>query len=329
MSCRLRVVLIALGLVVLWPLAAAAQDASGRAHAAARHRAGVSLSAQLSQVLGRLDTLENENRELRSEVRQLKGRVEASTQEVPSLQQAQKVVQQELPKIDQRVAKVETHQSELTKKQREPMFGVNFYAGYSESPFKLPGGFYYAASIDHKLWTEEDGVPGGMISGEFLVGLTQGNRTNPITLDTALLGKVPVRAFVNTISIEPTAKYHLDLEHASYLDNPNLRWLKSLSPYALVGPGMFVTIAESPGLTAGQVPLPPQFKGRRFQNVTEADIHPGYFYGVGFKYRLEQLSIPAIQGVLDRLSVGGEWRQNHFANGETFNQYSGAIDLGL
>lgn len=323
------VTFVALALAVIWPLAAAAQDASGRAPATARSRARVSVSAQLSRVLGRLDALENENRVLRSELATLKGKVETSTQEVPSLQQAQKVVQQELPKIDQRVAKIETRESELRQKQGEPMVGVNFYTGWAESPFKLPGGFFYAASIDHKLWTREDGVPGGMITGEFLVGLTQGNRTGPITLDTALLGKQPVRAFVNTIEIEPTAKYHLDLEHASYLDNPNLGWLKSLAPYALAGPAIFVTIAETPGLTAGQVPLPPQFKNRRFQNVTEADIHAGFFVGAGFKYRLEQIKIPAIQGVLDRLSVGAEWRQNHFANGETLNQYTGAIDLGL
>ena len=87
-----------------------------------------------------------------------------------------------------------------------------------------------------------------------------------------------------------------------------------------MGPGIWISTLSTPLVVKGSVP------GERFRH-SDADVQPGGVYGLGFELALSELNAPPIQRILDRLSVGAEWRYNGLANGEGFQQYTGlAVD---
>lgn len=90
----------------------------------------------------------------------------------------------------------------------------------------------------------------------------------------------------------------------------------------LAGPGMWISLMTTPVDNKGNIP------GNRFRH-TDADFQPGGVYGLGFNLRLGDLvAVPATEGVLDKTSLGAEWRYNAMANGEQFQQYTGSLAFG-
>jgi hypothetical protein len=80
--------------------------------------------------------------------------------------------------LQEQIPQLQAELSDVKVKQRSIPLEVGFRTGWSESPYGMPGGFYYAAFLNHRLLSHEDGVPGGFLAGEMLVGWTQGNHAN-------------------------------------------------------------------------------------------------------------------------------------------------------
>lgn len=129
-------------------------------------------TTKLDRIVWRLDALEQENRELRAEVSALRQQSQVSAQ------QAQTAAQQ-LPRLESRVTEVQNQTtSQLAQYKahtsRSPV-QVGLRSGWSESPYAMPGGFFYGAFLNDRLLTEEDGVPFGDINGELMAGVVLGN----------------------------------------------------------------------------------------------------------------------------------------------------------
>jgi cell division protein FtsB len=218
--------------------------------------AGSAAAQSASDVQRRLDELEQENRRLRNQLDRQQREIESLKQSVQKLN----ATSQNVPAIQRQVPELKSQIAALQQKRRELPFDVGFRTGWAESPYDLPGGFFWGFYGGRELLTQDDGIPGGIISAELMGGVIQGNHTNAfgassptpfLARDIAPPGTFigPSRfrfgsaAFVssghqwaNTIEIEPTIRYALEL--------PGLR---ALDPYALVGPSMFLTIFQGSG----------------------------------------------------------------------------------
>ena len=83
---------------------------------------------------------------------------------------------------------------------------------------------------------------------------------------------------------------------------------------------MWISLMSTPAVN-GNAP------GSGFRHY-DADFQPGGVYGLGFTWLLgDSLSVPAIQRVLNRTSLGAEWRYT-MTNGEQFQQYTGSLGIG-
>jgi hypothetical protein len=181
----------------------------------------------------------------------------------------------------------------------------------------MPGGFFYSAYLADRLLSHEDnGIPGGYISGELMAGIVLGNHTNTTANLVGQLTGKPSYSYLDTIEIQPTAQYHLDFATLG------MQQLAFFKPYALVGPGIWISTLSTPLVVTSKVP------GNSYRH-SDADVQPGGVYGAGFELALSGVDMPAIQKILNRLSVGAEWRYNGLANGEGFQQYTGSLAIGF
>jgi hypothetical protein len=274
-----------------------------------------------ARILERLDTLERENNELRAEVQQQKEELRNFTQKTQASYQSQAAqvnqLDQKVTRSEQALPKIESQVDYVQQRQLDQPVKVGFRTGWAESPYDMPGGFFYGAYLSDRLLSHEDnGIPGGYISGELMAGIVLGNHTNtPGNLVGELTGK-PSYSYLDTVEIQPTAQYHLDFATLG------MRQLAAFKPYALVGPGIWISTLSTPLVVKGSVP------GERYRH-SDADVQPGGVYGLGFELALSELNAPPIQRILNRISVGGEWRYNGLANGEGFQQYTGSLSIGF
>jgi uncharacterized protein YoxC len=276
-------------------LAAGASKASASTRALERR---LELLEQQNRMLAQQNrTIQSQLSSQQAEINALKQQIQGTTQPVASLQQ-------EVPRLKQQVAEIQEKQSDLP-------FEVGFRTGWSESPYDMPGGFFYSAYLNHRLLTKEDGIPGGYVSGELMAGLILGNHAvSAGNLATIIHAVGPVSSWMNTVEIQPTVQYHLE-------PGPNLEFIK---PYVLAGPGVWISQMSTP-IVNGNTP------GSRFRHY-DADTQGGGVFGIGTELSLSALRVRAIQRILDKSFVGAEWRYNQFANGEAFQQYSGSIGFG-
>jgi len=254
------------------------------------------------QIINRLDALEHENRDLRSELSQLKQQVAILPRQAASLQGS---------------AGGGSEAGEYQKRHELP-FQVGFRTGWSESPYEMPGGVFYSAFLNHRLLTQEDGIPYGDITGELMAGVTLGNHAVTTgNLASALKVVGPASSSLLTLEIEPTVQYHPNLA------SMGLGRLAAIEPYVLGGPGIWISMMSTPVVNKGSIP------GNGFRHQ-DADLQPGGVAGLGFNLRLGKLAkLDAIQGVLDKTTAGAEWRYNYLGNGEKFNQYTGSVAFGF
>ena len=269
-------------------------------------------ATQLQKVLDRLDAVEQQNRDLRTQMLELQQRVQPLAAATPSMKEEVRAqVQQQVAPLAQQVTAITTAQQELP-------FGVGFRVGYSESPYGMPGGLRYSAFLNYRLLTEEDGIPFGDISGELEAALVKGGGATTVNnLGTILNPSIgPQKTWVDTVEIQPTVQYHLNLASAGF---PALAQLK---PYVLAGPGIWISMLSTPVVNRAKG------AGQGFR-ATDADTQAGGVFGFGAKYSLAGLSLPPIQRILNRISVGTEYRFNLLANGWGFNQYTGSVQFGF
>lgn len=265
-------------------------------------------------VLQRLEALEHEDRELRAKVAELEAKQAASTQEMPQIKSTLASVEE-----TQNALEAQKLPGQLTylKQQMDRMpILIGFRTGWGEAPFDLPGGVFYGAYIAHRLLTQEDGIPGGYVSGEMMVGVINGHGT--VTAGNAIsqLAGGKAKTFLNVVEVQPTVQYHLSPASVG------LEALDFIQPYALVGPTLNINLRSSPLVAPGHQ------AGERFR-LEDADFQPGVAAGLGANVSLTKLRVPALQGILDKTWVGLEWRFNHLGNGDSFNQYEGNVGFGF
>jgi len=302
---RLVVAIMVVTVIGLWmPRAVNAAD---RVKRRASERV---LEARLELLEKENHLLEQQNRAIQDQLSAQKAEIDALRQQVEKTAQPVAGLQQDVPRLQQRVASVE-------KKQARLPLEVGFRTGWSESPYKMPGGFFYSAFLNHRLLDHEDGIPGGFVSGELMAGVTLGNHAvtsaNLASILIPALG--PQSTLLDTVEIEPTVQYHADL---ALFGLDRLSWVK---PYLLAGPAMYIDLLTTPVVVKGDMP------GERFRH-TDADFQGGGTLGLGTELSLSPLNVPPIQGILDRSFVGAEWRYNQLGNGEGFNQYTGLVAFG-
>ncbi|HUO05600.1 MAG TPA: hypothetical protein VMU16_10435 [Candidatus Binataceae bacterium] len=219
------------------------------------------------------------------------------------------MLQKDVPELSQRVSSVERKQSESSTE-------VGFRTGWSESPYDMPGGFFYGAYLNHRLLDRDDGIPGGFVSGELMAGAVFGNHATTSANLTSTLGVTgPSSSWLDTVEIQPTVQYHLEPAALGY---EQLSWIK---PYALAGPAIYISWMSTPVVVKGNEP------GNGFRHG-DADVQGGGVFGLGTQLSFSALKMPVVQGILNRTSAGAEWRYNQMGNGEGFNQYTGSLSFG-
>jgi hypothetical protein len=250
-------------------------------------------------IVQRLDALERQNDELRTEVARLRQQVDSPT---PSAQTAGAPVAADL----------------APERDHGTPVQVGFRTGWAESPYAMPGGLFYSAFLNHLLLSEEDGIPYGHVTGELMAGVILGNHAVTTANLASQLGVTgAVSSSLSTLEIEPTVQYHADFAHLG------LPQLAGVDPYILGGPGIWVSMMTTPVVVKGSV------AGRGYRHE-DADLQPGGVFGFGSTLHLGQLlDLPAAQGLLDKSTLGAEWRYNYLANGQGINQYTGSLAFGF
>lgn len=296
--------------------AAIALSAIAPARAADTPRGRVASQQELQRRIIQLEqqnrALEVQNRSIQEQLNNQRREIEGLARRMQGTAQPVATLQQQVPQLQQKLDDVA---KSTERKEGSVPLEVGFRTGWSESPYGMPGGFYYGAFLNHRLLTNEDGIPGGFIAGEMLVGWTQGNHALTNANLVSQLTGTPANTWMYTLSLQPTVQYHLD---------PALIGLESLAafkPYALAGPSMFINLMSTPLVVKKGKP------GNGYRHY-DADVQGGGVFGLGFEIGLSILKLPAIQRILDKSFVGAEWRYNQYANGEGYNQYAGSISFG-
>lgn len=263
----------------------------------------------------RINQLGEQNRTLEIQNRAIQEQLNTQKQEIDTLMHQMQATAQPVATLQQQVPQLQQELSDVAKKQSSVPLEVGFRTGWSESPYGMPGGFYYGAFLNHRLVSHEDGLPGGFLAGEMLVGWTQGNhvKTNANLLS-QLVGP-PFSTWIYTLSLQPTVQYHLD---------PALWGMESLAafkPYALAGPAMYINLLSTPVVVKKGNP------GAGYRHY-DADVQGGGVWGLGFELALSALKVTSIQRLLDKSFVGAEWRFNEYGNGQGYSQYTGSLSFG-
>ena len=262
-------------------------------------------AARMSALEARLDQLESQNGELRHLVRDQQS-------EIDGLKSQLHTANEQIAPLTKQVSKVEQEQAAAPKPALSST-GVGFRVGWSESPYKMPGGFFYGAYLNHRLLGTEDGLPNGAVTGELMAGAVFGNHAKTAANLAGELGVPAASTWLTTVEIEPTLQYHFDLHGP----------LSVFEPYALAGPGIWIPVMSTPIVAKGDQ------AGVGFRH-SDATVQPGGVFGLGVEVRPgEFLSIPRVQGILDKARLETEWRYNYLANGQQFQQYTGGIGFGL
>jgi hypothetical protein len=310
MGRSIKVTVVAIGLAVsiaaARPAGAAGDDSGGRAR--------MSRVSQREMQL-KINQLEQQNQTLEIQNRNIQDQLSTQRQQIDTLMHQMQATTQPVAALQQQMPQLQQEMSDVAKKQSSIPVEVGFRTGWSESPYGMPGGLYYAAFLNHRLLTHDDGIPGGFISGEMLVGWTQGNHVDTNANLVSQLGHPPFNSWLYTLSLQPTVQYHLD---------PGLLGMESLGafkPYALAGPAMYINGLSTPLVVKNGNP------GADYRHY-DADFQGGGVWGGGFELGLNALKVPAIQGILDKSFVGGEWRFNEYGNGQGYNQYTGSVAFG-
>jgi uncharacterized protein YoxC len=281
--------------------------------AAAARTARTSAAQRVMQA--QIDLLQKQNELLVQQNQAIQQQLSQQKSEIDSLRQQMQSTAQPVAQLQHDTAQMKEQFADIEQKQTRLPFEVGFRTGWGESPYDMPGGFFFGAYLNHMLLSEQDGIPGGFVTGELMAGAILGNHANTNANLVGQLAKVSTSTWLDTIEIQPTVQYHLDPAALGYPE------LAAFKPYVLGGPAMYINLMSTPLDIKNNVP------GNSYRHY-DADFQAGGVFGTGFELGLTALHVPAIQKILDKSFVGGEWRYNQMGNGEGFNQYSGSVSFG-
>lgn len=276
---------------------------------------GRKVSASARALERRLEMLEKQNQLLEEQNRAIQGQLSGQKAEIDSLKQQLQFSVQPVASLQQDVPRLKQQVADIERKRADLPLEVGFRTGWSESPYNMPGGFFYGAYLNHRLLTAEDGIPAGFVSGELMAGVVMGNHATTGGNLLSVLNKIPASSWLYTIEIQPTVQYHLDPALLGYES------LGAIKPYVLAGPAMWINLLSTPIVVGGNQPA------TRYRHY-DADFQGGGVFGFGTEVSLSALKASAIQPILNKSFLGAEWRYNQFANGEAFQQYTGSVGFG-
>ncbi len=262
----------------------------------------------------RLEALERQNQLLEEQNRAIQSQLSSQKTEIDSLKQQVEMSTQPVANLQHEVPKLQEQVAAVQKAQIRVPFEIGFRTGWSESPYDMPGGFFYGAFLNHGLLSHEDGIPGGFVTGELMAGWVQGNHATTNGNLLAVLTKSESSAWIDTVEIQPTVQYHLDPALVGF---PQLAAIK---PYALAGPGMWINLMSTPIVVKSG-------PGSGYRHY-DADVQGGGVFGLGTEMSLGAFHLEPIQRILDKTFIGAEWRYNQFGNGRAFQQYTGSVGFG-
>ncbi|HVN28137.1 MAG TPA: hypothetical protein VMT64_06605, partial [Candidatus Binataceae bacterium] len=220
-------ILIAVGILIAggWTVELAqAADAGGKKSSSAME--------------ARLEALERQNRLLEEQNRAIQGQLSNQKSEIDALRQQLQVTAQPVASLQKEVPELREKIADAASEEPDVQFG--FRVGWSESAYGMPGGVSYGVYTQHRLLSPEDGLPGGVLTGELMTGYTQGNHATTSGTLLTVLTRRPAIGWLDTIAIEPTLQYHLEPALLGY------RSLEAVRPYFLVGPGVWINLMSSP-----------------------------------------------------------------------------------
>jgi hypothetical protein len=262
----------------------------------------------------RLEALERQNQMLEEQNRAIQGQLSSQKSEIDTLKQQVQGATQPVASVQHEMPKLKEQMQAVEKAQIDLPFEIGFRTGWSESPYDMPGGFFYGAYLNHGLLSHADGIPGGFVTGELMAGWAQGNHATTNGNLLAVLTKTESSAWIDTVEIQPTVQYHLDPALVGY---PSLAPIK---PYVLAGPGMWINLMSTPIVVKNG-------PGSGYRHY-DADVQGGGVFGLGTEMTMGVFRLEPIQRILDKTFVGAEWRYNQFGNGEAFQQYTGSVGFG-
>jgi hypothetical protein len=268
-------------------------------------------AASLSQ---RVDRLEAQLKEVENQMAELQREKQAVQQDLDHQKQEAAATAQPMTASYRYRGPQARGNSDLPSSFSPPGTLWGARVGYQDFPFRQQqGGFYYGFFVDHRLFSEEEGIPGGDLSTEITVGIGRSGVDRIGDESTVLLEKAQINYRQTMLSGWIGMKYHLNY-WAPY----------GFRPYVVAGPGIWGDVAESPPLFIGQSLPSTALSSRNLPVVASADLFEGGQGGAGFEFSLARTRLP----IIERANIGFDYRYSAWTTGERFGTYSFSLSAG-
>lgn len=190
---------------------------------------------------------------------------------------------------------------------RHPI-SAGFRAGYTGFPFgQKEGGFFYGLLLDRRLIDRREGMPYGDLDLELGASVARSGSDQVLVHSSVAGGPVTVDFRQRMISIWPGLKYRLDSLDAY-----------GVYPYLTGGPGVWVDIIETPPLVGGLQFPTQELAARKIPRTEGASLFEGAQGGAGVEFSLAHARVP----VLNRMTLGFDYRYSAWTTGQRFSAYS-------
>ncbi len=261
------------------------------------------LSGRMDRLEARLQELEGQVAQLRSEKQRVQENLEREKQETTTLRarlaQPAAVASSDHPR-EARIADDEQARSATVSE-----WGTR--VGYQGFPFgQREGGFFYSFFFGHRLFDEAEGIPFGDLDTEIAVGIGRSGSDHLTGFSEVLLQKVNFEYRQTILSGLLGMKYYFN------------HWAPmGLRPYVAGGPGIWGDVIESPPYFIGQTSASGELAKRKTPVNAGASIFEGGQGGAGLEYSLARTRIP----ILERLNIGFDYRYTAWTTGQRFSSY--------
>jgi hypothetical protein len=275
-------------------------------------------SATDASMIGRMDKLEARLQEVETEMAQLRRKKQAVQQDLDHQKQEAAALKAQLaqPAAASNSDRPARRQSSEDTRTDYTTPGTQWgtRVGWQEFPYhQQQGGFFYSFFIDHRLFSQAEGVPGGDLGAEINVGVGRSGTDQVEDFSDVLLIKRQLNYRQTMLSAWISMKYHLNY-FAPY----------GVRPYVAAGPGIWADVIESAPLFIGQS-LPSKTLSRRKLPVdAAAGLYPGGQLGGGFEVSLARTHLP----YLERVNIGFDYRYSSWSSGERISNYSFSLSAG-
>lgn len=270
-----------------------------------------SLAERVDRLEARLQQVENEVDQLRREKHALQQQQDRQKQEAAALK-AQLAQMSAAALSDRSSRRRNSEDTRVDYTVPGTQWGTR--VGWQDFPYhQQQGGFFYSFFIDHRLFSEAEGVPFGDLSAEINVGVGRSGTDQISDFSDVLLIKRQLNYRQTMLSGWISGKYHLNY-FAQY----------GIRPYVAGGPGIWADVIESGPLFIGQSLPSKKLAGLKLPVDAAAGLYPGGQAGGGFEVSLARTHLP----YLERLNVGFDYRYSAWSSGERISNYSFSLSAG-